>query len=126
MEGPDLDDFITFEELVARTREIVLTSIPVGREAILEMEESMLAGERTPTQADYIYEVAVSLFEDLVENGNDESIAAFLRMSERLLELGSGLVTENVDVYVAGNLRRNHPYLIRQAGPRLRALAADH
>ncbi|MBB5082287.1 hypothetical protein [Nonomuraea endophytica] len=125
MERPDLDKLITFEELVSRTREIILTSIPVVQEAVLAMEESMLADEKTPTEADYIYEVAVKSFESFVENGDDETIAAFLRMSERLLELESGLVTEDVDVYIAGNLRRNHPYLIRQAGPRLQALAAD-
>ncbi|MFI6908258.1 hypothetical protein ACIBKY_43845 [Nonomuraea sp. NPDC050394] len=125
MESPDLDNLVTYEELVSRTREIVLTSIPVAHEAILRMEESMLADEKTPTTADYIYEVAANLFESFVDNGDDESLAAFLRMSERLLALGSGLVTETVEVYIAKNLRRNHPYLIRQAGPLLQALAAD-
>ncbi|MBB5085277.1 hypothetical protein [Nonomuraea endophytica] len=126
VEGPDLDNVIPLEELVARTRQVIWAAMPAAHEAISALEARCREDGDIPGQHEYILEVSSGVFEDAVERADDEVIATFFTMCENLLEMRSGLIYDNVDDYVAKKLLRHHPQLVERASPHLRELIESH
>ncbi|GAA2213734.1 hypothetical protein GCM10009850_091970 [Nonomuraea monospora] len=122
----DLDESVSLEELIRRTRKI-LWKIPSARRFIQALEvEAEQEGETYVSMFEYLLEVVAEVFMPAVEDDDKDVIGSFLGICEELLGMNSSLLRESVDDLVAKLLIRDHPYLIPQSGPQLQELIATH
>ncbi|MBE1586696.1 hypothetical protein ACFPOI_51035 [Nonomuraea angiospora] len=127
MNGFDLDEFVSLEELIRRTREI-LWKMPSARRFIQALEaEAAQDGETYVSMFEYLLEVVAEVFMPAVEEDDDKDvIRSFLGICEELLSMNSSLLRESVDDLVAKLLIRDYPHLISQSGLQLQKLIATH
>lgn len=122
----DLNEFVSLEEQILRTREI-LWKMPSARRFIQELDaEAEQAGETYISMFDYLLEVVAEVFMPAVEDDDEDVINSFLGICEELLSMNSSLLRESVDDLVAKLLIRDYPHLIPQSGPQLRKLIVTH
>ncbi|MEV6032822.1 hypothetical protein AB0L65_16810 [Nonomuraea sp. NPDC052116] len=123
----DRDEFVSLEEQIRRTREI-LWKMPSARRFIQALDaEAEQDGETYISMFEYLLEIVAEVFMPAVEENDDKDvIRSFLDICEELLSMNSSLLGENVDDLVAKLLIRHYPHLISQSGPQLQELIATH
>ncbi|MEW1844361.1 hypothetical protein AB0392_40995 [Nonomuraea angiospora] len=123
----DRDEFVSLEEQIRRTREI-LWKMPSARRFIQALDaEAEQDGETYVSMFEYLLEVVSEVFMPAVEEDDDKDvIRCFLGICEELLSMNSSLLRESVDDLVAKLLIRDYPHLISQSGPQLQKLIATH
>ncbi|GAA3698347.1 hypothetical protein GCM10022224_075430 [Nonomuraea antimicrobica] len=123
----DRDEFVSLEEQIRRTREI-LWKMPSARRFIQALDaEAEQDGETYISMFEYLLEVVAEVFMPAVEEDDDKDvIKSFLNICEELLSMNSGLLRESVDDLVAKLLIQDYPHLIPQSGPQLKKLIATH
>ncbi|MGN9840240.1 hypothetical protein ACTMTI_19160 [Nonomuraea sp. H19] len=121
----DLDRFVTLEELIERTREI-LWKMPSARRFIQALDAEAEEDGSDVHMFDYLLEVVTEVFGPAVEEDDKDLIKSFFVICEELLGMNSSLLREKVDDLVAKMLIRYYPHLISQSGPQLQKLIATH
>jgi hypothetical protein len=126
MDRFNIDKFVSLDELIARTREIVLSSMPCARDAVGILESRSREDGLDVSIFDYILEVESEVLDPAIESGEWKIVEAFYGMCEVLLGMGSDIVGEAIESLVVKGLVGRRSELLPWAGPLLRELVDDY